>query len=195
MAVPGDSGRRGQHGLSSARIRHGNGLTLGSGSGPKRFGKSSTGFPKAKVTVVWARSHCHLWTLALCQVAPLGPEAQAWPGMDGPQLPPVLPRDPRAVVLGVQMRIFRGAEALFYDQGSRAVRQQPPQGSLSSRSPAPVAKTSLCETDELSKSRSSSSDPQGPRGLPRPTRWAVTPQGPSAKSDPSDPPPVGHLGA
>ena len=30
--------------------------------------------------------------------------------MDGPHLPPFLPRDPRAVVLGIQMRLFRGAK-------------------------------------------------------------------------------------
>lgn len=132
------------------------------------------------------RRHCHLRTLALCQVAPLGPEAQAWPGMDGPHLPPFLPRDPRAVVLGIQMRSFRGAKP---DSVTRVAELSgsSPQGSLSPRPPAPVAKTPLCATDELSTSRSSSSDPQRPRGLPPPARRAVTPQGPSATTEASDP--------
>lgn len=77
----------GGHGLSSARVRLAIRLTLAAAQGPNVLVGSSTGFPKAKVTVVWARSHCVSWTLALCQVAPQGPEAQAWPGMDGPHLP------------------------------------------------------------------------------------------------------------
>ena len=59
-----------------------------------------------------------------------------------------------------------------------------PQGSLSRRPPAPMAKTPLCKTDELNTSPSSSSDPQGPPGLPPSAMQTPRTPFPSAPSGP-----------